>query len=100
MNRIPIATFNQRAKAEPLQQRLARCGLQAEIHDELQLQRLWFVSKPSAGVRLEVPASQSEHANRLLREWDAAEAVLREAIHCPECRSLRVQYPEFTRKFF
>jgi hypothetical protein len=30
--------------------------------------------------------------------WDAAEGALRAAIHCPECNSLRVDYPQFTRK--
>src|SRR2546421_10615234 len=98
MNRIPVALFPNRAKAEPLQKRLADCGLQAEIHDELRLEKLWFVSKPGCGVRLEVPAEQFERAEQLLLDWDAAEHAASEAIRCPECGSLRVQYPQFTRK--
>jgi hypothetical protein len=98
MNRIPIALFNECARAEPIQQRLAQAGIAAEIHDELRLEKLWFVSKPDCGARLEVPANQFERAEQMLVEWDASEGALRDAIHCPECKSLRVDYPQFTRK--
>ena len=98
MTRIPVALFSDRAKAEPLQKRLVESGIQAEIHDELRLEKLWFVSKPATGVRLEVPAEQFERALQLLINWDVAEGALREAVRCPECKSLRVDYPQFTRK--
>jgi len=100
MNRIPIAAFNHRSKAEPLHKRLVDAGVRAEIHDELRLEKLWFVSKPAAGVRIEAPADQFERARQLLLDWDAAEAALQDAIRCPECKSCRVDYPQFTRKFF
>jgi hypothetical protein len=95
MNRASVALFNERTAAETLQQRLVEAGISAEIHDHHWLQRLWFVARKSAGTfYLEVPADQSECAEQLLREWDKAEGALRGAIHCPECRSLRVQYPQ------
>lgn len=97
MTRIPIALFNERAKAEPIQRRLVEAGITAEIHDELRLEKLWFVGKPECGLRIEVPANQFERAEQMLVEWDAKEGALREAIHCPECKSLRVDYPQFTR---
>ena len=100
MNRIPVALFNSSAKAEPLKQRLIRAGIQAEVHQELRLEKLWFVSKNSAGARLDAPANQFERASRLLLDWDTAEGALRDAIRCPECKSLRVDYPQFTRKSF
>jgi hypothetical protein len=100
MNRIPVALFNHRGPAEPLQRRLRDQGIPAEIHDETTLEKFWFVSSPGAGVRLEVPAHQFERAYNLLLEWDAAEGALREAIRCPECRSLRVNYPQYTRRSF
>ena len=98
MNRIPIALFNSRSRAEPLRQRLVEHGIAAEIHDELRLEKFWFVSRPSAGARLEVPAAECERACHLLLEWDGSEGILRSAIRCPECRSLRVEYPQCTRK--
>ena len=100
MNRIPVATFGTRSAAEPLQRRLAEAGIQAEIHDELKLEKLWFASKERSGSRLEVPAEQFERAYQLLLDWDAADGALRDAVRCPECKSLRVHYPQFTRKFF
>ena len=98
MNRTTVAIFGTRSKAEPLQQRLVQAGIPAEIHDELHLQKLWFISKDRTGARLEVPSDQFERAYQLLLDWDAAEGLLRDAVRCPECKSLRVQYPQFTRK--
>jgi hypothetical protein len=97
---MPVALFSNRDKAEPLKQRLVDSGIRAEVHDELRLEKLWFVSRPATGARLEVPAEQFERACQRLHELDAQEAALREAIRCPECKSLRVDYPQFTRKFF
>jgi hypothetical protein len=98
MNRIPIALFTERAKAEPIQRRLGQAGIAAELHDEIRFEKLWFVDKPDCGMRIEVPADQFERAEQMLVEWDAAEDALHDAIHCPECKSLRVYYPQFTRK--
>ena len=59
------------------------------------LQRMWFVSRLQAGVPLVVPGEHFERAEQLLLDWDAAEGALRQAIRCPECKSLRVDYPQF-----
>lgn len=98
MNRIPVALFHNRAKAEAIRQRLAEAGIPAEIHDELRLEKLWLAGKEDCGVRLEVPADLFERAEDMLTRWDAEHGALRDAIHCPECGSLRVDYPQFTRK--
>jgi|ERR1044071_1472591 hypothetical protein len=100
MNRIPLALFSSSAKAEPLKQRLQKEGIEAEIHEDLRLEKLWFVSKGSAGARLDAPAQDFERAYQLLLDWDRSEDALRDAIRCPECKSLRVDYPQFTRKSF
>ena len=95
MKRIPVALFSNPAKAEPIQQRLARAGISAEINDTLRLEKLWFVPKRGAGTRLEVATDQFERAEQLLLDWDAAEGLMRDAIRCPECKSLRVDFPQF-----
>jgi hypothetical protein len=97
MKTIPVATFNGRHQAEPLQKRLTASGIAAEVHGAPHA-RLWFVSRPRTGVRLEVPASRLERAHQLLLDWHTAEGALREAIRCPECGSLRVDYPQYTEK--
>jgi predicted Zn-ribbon and HTH transcriptional regulator len=98
MNRMTVATFNDRSSAEHLQRRMAEHGIKAEIHDELRLEKLWFVSKLTAGVRLEVPCNDFEKCEKLLAEWDSKEGALYAAIRCPECRSFRVQFPQFAHK--
>jgi hypothetical protein len=97
MNRIPIALFSSREQALPIQERLLKAGVVAEIHEELALQKLWFVSKRAAGISLEVAASQFEIAQQLLSTWDTTEGALAQTIRCPECKSLNVDYPQYAR---
>jgi hypothetical protein len=99
MNRIRVALFNDRAAAEPVLEHLLQAGVLAEIHDEPWLARLWFVSRLRAGVRIEVPARQFETTEKLLLAWNAKGGLFN-AIHCPECGSLRVDFPQFTEKSF
>jgi hypothetical protein len=99
MNMVTEATFNKPEEAEPLKERLEAVGIRAEIQDERKLQKYWFISDPLAGVHLRVDRSQYENAGRLLREWDASDGVLKNAVHCPACSSSRVEFPQFTRKF-
>jgi len=58
------------------------------------------LSRARAGVRLEVPFERWEEAASHLSELSATTGELREAIRCPDCGSLRVDYPQFTRKSF
>jgi hypothetical protein len=95
--RVPLVTLNDCAKAAPIQRRLANAGIAAEIDDEL-LEKLWFVSKEESDARIDVPMDELERAQKLLFEWDASEGILREAIRCPECRSLQVHYPQFAHR--
>jgi hypothetical protein len=95
MRTVPVALFSERAMAEPLQQRLSQAGIAAEIHDIHWQHRLWFIPKKSAGTYyLEVPRDQFERAELLLRAWHATENALHAAIRCPECKSLRIDYPQ------
>ena len=95
MSTIRVALFGNRARAEPVKERLAQAGVAAELDDDPGLERLWFVSKASAGVRLAVPAGQIQRTEQLLHDWDALEGLLRAAIRCPECGSLQVEYPQY-----
>ncbi len=81
-----------------MRQRLVHAGVPAEIHDELGMARLWCVSKRAACAWLDVPTEFLDSANELLRRWDAEPGGLPKPIRCPECHSLRVDYPQFTRK--
>ena len=97
MTRIRVALFINRAKAEPIRQRLASEGVSAIIHEEPPVGRLWFVSKSAGGVSIEAKVKEFDRAYRLLQEWGAA-GDIEGAIRCPDCQSFRVDYPQFTRK--
>jgi hypothetical protein len=88
MNKTSIALFGNRSDAESYQRRLSEAGFSAEVHDCLTLH----------GARLEVPAEQFEHAYQRLLDWDAADGGIPGAIRCPECKSLRVDFPQYTHK--
>jgi len=100
MNMVTVATFNEPSKAEPLKQKLEKAGIHAQICDESRYEWVWFVTKPIAGIRLKVHKRDFEKARQRIREWDAGEGILRDAVRCPQCSSSRVEYPQFTRKFF
>ncbi len=98
MSRIRIALFTQRAAAETACQRLRAAGVPAELNYEPATARLWFVSKRGGGVRLEVPPRFAAHATRFLVQSGADADFLQDAVRCPDCRSFRVDFPQFTEK--
>jgi hypothetical protein len=100
METVTIATFSKESAADQVRGLLEQAQIHAETQHESTLEWLWFTAKPVVRWRLKVNTADFERATRLLQEWDKSDAVLREAVRCPECGSSRVQYPQFTRKFF
>jgi hypothetical protein len=98
MSTIRLALFMDADAAETVRERLVEAGIPAQIHHEPSLAMLWYVSKTAGGVRLEVPADHAERSTQLMLEWDAASDLLRGAVRCPECASLRIDFPQFTQK--
>lgn len=99
MKRVPVATFNELAPARRLQQRLAQAGFASFLRDESRLERLWFLSEPLAAFHVEVLPPDYLAVRQAIRQWDAADGVLSQAVRCPDCGSARVEYPQITRKF-
>jgi hypothetical protein len=96
MNWTSVALFTERTKAEELERRLKQAGFTTCLTLEPPLARLWFVSKRSAHF-LDVPAEQLERAERFLLDLDTQGNALSGCIRCPECHSLRVDYPQYAR---
>ena len=71
--------------------------LPARTYDDKLFRAFLFLRPPRATVRVQVRHANLKTANHLLTT-DAPEA-LQKAIHCPSCGSLRVTYPQMTRKF-
>jgi hypothetical protein len=98
MSRIRVAFCESSAQAVPLVQLLLQAGVRAQIRNESRLANFWYVSTKRAGSRIEVSAEDVARARQLLLEWDTKQGLLQSTIRCPECKSLRVDYPQFTEK--
>ena len=96
---INLAVFNNRVAAKALQRFLEQEGIESRLHDEHALQRFWFLSSPRGASRVEVRKASLETANQTLDSRREGKALLQKAVRCPSCQSLRVQYPQMTRKF-
>jgi hypothetical protein len=88
MNTNPLALFEHRSDAEAYQKRLKDAGFDARIHDIAKIKI----------ARLEVPSDQFERAHQQVVSWDTSEDGIHGAIRCPECKSLRVDFPQYTHK--
>lgn len=96
---VTIATFNEPAKAKHLKERLQQAGLKADIHNESHLQAVAFMSRPQANVKVNVDEEDFAAAQKLLVEWETTDPDIGSAIHCAQCGSSRIEYPQLTRKF-
>jgi hypothetical protein len=96
---ITVATFNEREPAEHIATRLRGAGLSAEVYDESQEQKWKFLNfKPRAHMRVRVHSTEESRAQALLDEWKGTLTELSQAIHCPECGSSRIEFPQFSRR--
>ena len=96
---MTVATFNDNAPAEALKDRLLAAGLRAEVLDESGTQAIFFATtNPKAHMRVRVRKEEYPRALDLIKEWDAKDSVMREAVRCPNCGSSRVEYPQFSRR--
>src|SRR5215210_6326556 len=99
---ITVATFNDRKPAEALEERIESAGIHVEIFDESSLQSSLFLAKePLAHIRIRVDKEELARTEKLLQELIASnDPVMAEAVRCPDCGSSRIEYPQFTRKFW
>ena len=96
---VTIATFNEQSKAKHLRDRLQQAGVNADIIGEGHLQRVAFMSKPQANVKVKVDEKDFEKAQNLMVEWEKSDPDIGSALRCPQCGSAEIEYPQLTRKF-
>ncbi len=96
---LTIASFNEREPADVLTDRLRAAGFNADVFDESAAQK-WLLLNltPRAHMRVRVPKDDGERAMQQLREWDAADGAMKDAVRCPQCGSSRIEYPQFSRR--
>lgn len=95
---ITVATFNERPPAETIADRLRTAGFKAEVYDESNEQK-WklFNLKPRAHMRVRVKTADEESALNQIKDWEG-DPVVAQAVHCPECGSCRIEFPQFSRR--
>lgn len=100
MEPVTILTFNEPEQAQPICRRLEQAGFHPDVYDERKRQKFWFTPNSLAGIRVRVDKHEYERAEKVLEQWETNEPdLLRDAIHCPECGSSEIDYPQFNRQF-
>lgn len=96
---ITVATFNEREPADRIAARLREAGIDAEVYDESDEQK-WklFNLHPRAHMRVRVHTTEEERALAHLAEARGSEPALQHALHCPECGSSQIEFPQFSRR--
>lgn len=92
-----VAVFEDLAAGKTVATKLNQHGILARTYDDKFFRRFLFLRPPRLTLRVQVHAEELERAQNFLHA--SAEDHLRGAIHCPDCGSLRVSYPQMTRKF-
>jgi hypothetical protein len=96
---VTIGTYNEQSKARHLRDRLQQAGVNADIVGEGHLQRVAFMSKPQANVKVKVDEKDFEKAQNLMVDWEKSDPDIGSALRCPQCGSSDIEYPQLTRKF-
>ena len=99
MKMVTVMTFNERAEAEILRKHLEAVGVPSHVLDERNQQRYRFMAEGFAGVHVQVGRDYFDRARPLAEQWDLTNPSGKRAVHCPQCGSSRIEFPQITRKF-
>jgi len=100
MKAVHLVTFHEMKPALLLRDRLVSSGVLAQINDESVTEKYWFMSEPLAAIHVEVDETDYDKAVEYLKELKQGGESPSGMVQCPECESARVEYPQFSRKFF
>lgn len=101
MNLINLATMDRKLEADELAVKLSNHGINSRVHDESDVQRFLFLTKPKGHFIIQVKEDEYSQAISVIQGLqDAEDPVCEHIFSCPECGSLAVEYPQFTRKYF
>jgi hypothetical protein len=93
-----LAVFEDLAAGQAVEAFLRGKGFESQTYDDKFFRWFLFLRPPRITYRVQVHGEDLKSADYMLEA--TAGDLLRSAIHCPECHSLRIQYPQMTRKFF
>lgn len=100
MEPVTILTFEEAEQAQAACKQLEHAGLHPIIEDDGKRQKRWLVGECHACYHVQVDKGEHALAQQILDAWGEAHAeILRDAMHCPECGSSEIEYPQYNRKF-
>ncbi len=94
---VNVAVFEKLDDSKVLEAFLKDKGLDARTYDDKLFRYFLFLRPPQVTYRVQIRKNRFEGVTELLQS--KAPTVLGQAIHCPACGSLLVNYPQMTRKF-
>lgn len=92
-----VAVFENVQDGKGLEAFLKGQGMEARTYDDKAFRCFLFLRPPQVTYRVQVRQNHFEETTKLLQS--KTPKVLDWAVHCPSCGSLRVNYPQMTRKF-
>jgi hypothetical protein len=96
---VNVAIFKDVSDAQMLEMDLKDKGFETRTYNDKLLQRFLFLCPPHATIRVQVRGNDFKNVTYFLDHEPATSILLQRAIRCPSCGSLRVQYPQMTRRF-
>jgi len=92
-----VAVFENLGDGKALETFLTGHWLESRTYDDKLFRYFLFLRPPHVTYRVQVHGNAFRAARELLAK--STPAVLQQAMHCPSCGSLQVNYPQMTRKF-
>jgi hypothetical protein len=96
---VDVAVFENLSDGQALETFLKNHRIEARAYDDKLFRYFLFLRPPRVTYRVQVRGNAFRAATELLDSASEALVILQRAIRCPSCDSLRVQYPQMTRKF-
>jgi hypothetical protein len=96
---VNVAIFENVSDAQILGMDLKNKGFETRTYNDKLLQCFLFLCPPHATIRVQVRGTDFKNVTCFLDHEPAPSDLLQRAIRCPSCGSLRVQYPQMTRRF-
>src|SRR5215469_12006147 len=94
---VTVAVFEDTRDGRVLETFLRDRDINARTYNDKLLQNFLFLCPPRVTYRVQV---RRDHFDQAVRAMDDSHPpILEKAIHCPECGSLRINYPQMTRRF-
>jgi hypothetical protein len=97
---VKIAVFEESNDAQALEAIFKNKRIEARTYNDRMLRLFLFLCPPRVTFRVQVRHGFLKYAMDFLETEPGVSAILQKAVHCPDCGSLRVEYPQMTRKFF